>query len=170
VESIHGFCGYRGTSLVRYSNLVGPYRRPVPRALCWFWGGEGFLMSEGPLYGGPRKPCPAAGGGGVLSGGSLPGQAGSRTFVDCLARSFSCSLSHSIHSPIYLQSECSSAAWPDAASGNDRYAGRSSASTSVRSRKWCICADGRRSLVEEGPLARAKSSKLPLRVTMRCWC
>ena len=41
---------YRGTSLIRNHPPLGPYSRPVPRVLRWFWGGGGGLMSEVPLY------------------------------------------------------------------------------------------------------------------------
>ena len=37
---------YRGTSLIRNSAPLGPYRRPMPRALGWSKGGGRFLMSE----------------------------------------------------------------------------------------------------------------------------
>ena len=37
---------YRGTSLIRNCNLLGPYSRTVPRATI---GGVLFLMSEVPL-------------------------------------------------------------------------------------------------------------------------
>ena len=47
-------CCYRGTSLIRNSPPLGPYRgpysRPMPRALWWSEGGWRFLMSEVPLY------------------------------------------------------------------------------------------------------------------------
>ena len=38
---------YRGTSLIRNCFLLGPYSRPMPRALVL--GGLKFLMSEVPL-------------------------------------------------------------------------------------------------------------------------
>jgi len=41
---------YRGTFLIRKRHPIGPYSRPVPRALWWSWGGGPFLMSEVPLY------------------------------------------------------------------------------------------------------------------------
>ena len=41
---------YRGTSLTRKRSPLGPYRRPMPRALRWSWQGGLFLMSEVPLY------------------------------------------------------------------------------------------------------------------------
>ena len=44
---------YRGTSLIRNSLLLGPYGRPMHRALKWFEGGGQFLMSEVPLC----PPC-----------------------------------------------------------------------------------------------------------------
>ena len=37
----------RGTSLIRNNPTLGPYSRPVPRALWWSWGG--VRMSEVPL-------------------------------------------------------------------------------------------------------------------------
>jgi len=40
---------YRGTSLSRKRTPLGPYRRPMPRVLGGFWGGECFLMGEVPL-------------------------------------------------------------------------------------------------------------------------
>ena len=43
---------YRGTSLIRKRLPLGPYSRPIPRALWWSMGGGLFLMSEVPLY-----PC-----------------------------------------------------------------------------------------------------------------
>ena len=42
--------GYRGTSLIKNSPLLGPHSRPTRRALWWSWGGWRFLMSEVPLY------------------------------------------------------------------------------------------------------------------------
>jgi len=44
---------YRGTSLVRNNPTLGPYRKPMSRALWWSYGGGLFLMSEVPLY--PRS-------------------------------------------------------------------------------------------------------------------
>jgi hypothetical protein len=41
---------YRATSLVRKTALLGPYSRPMPRALRWVLGWGRFLMSEAPLY------------------------------------------------------------------------------------------------------------------------
>ena len=38
-----------GTSLIRNCILLGPYRRPIYRALWWYRGGT-FLMSEVILY------------------------------------------------------------------------------------------------------------------------
>ena len=40
---------YRGTSPIRNSALLGPYRGPMPRVLWWPLGGRLFLMSEVPL-------------------------------------------------------------------------------------------------------------------------
>jgi len=31
---------YRGTSLIRKTPLLGPYRRTIPRVLWWSWGGS----------------------------------------------------------------------------------------------------------------------------------
>jgi len=44
-----GLGAYSGTSLIRNSAPLGPYRGPMPRALWWFLGGVLFLMSEVPL-------------------------------------------------------------------------------------------------------------------------
>ena len=41
---------YRDTSLIRNRLSLGPYSRPMPRALWWSYGGGRFLMSEVPLY------------------------------------------------------------------------------------------------------------------------
>ena len=41
---------YRGTSLIRNCPSLGPYGRPLPRALWWSCGRGQFLMSEVPLY------------------------------------------------------------------------------------------------------------------------
>ena len=41
---------YRGTSLIRKCNPLGPYRRPMPRVLGGSWGGWRFLMGEVPQY------------------------------------------------------------------------------------------------------------------------
>ena len=41
---------YRGTSLVRTSNFLGPDRRPMPRLLGGSLGGGRFLAGEVPLY------------------------------------------------------------------------------------------------------------------------
>ena len=41
---------YRGTSLMRNVPPMGPYIRPMSRALWWSWRGGMFLMSEVPLY------------------------------------------------------------------------------------------------------------------------
>ena len=44
-------CLYRGTLLIRHTPLLGPYRRTIPRALWWSWGGGQFLVSEAsPLF------------------------------------------------------------------------------------------------------------------------
>ena len=40
---------YRGTSLIRNSDPLGPYSRNMPRALWRPYGGGLFLMSEVPL-------------------------------------------------------------------------------------------------------------------------
>jgi len=40
---------HRGTSLIRNRTHLGPYSRPMPRALWWSLGGGRFLMSEVPL-------------------------------------------------------------------------------------------------------------------------
>ena len=42
--------GYRGTSLVRNRNPLGPHTSSRPGALRKFWGGGRFLVSEVPLY------------------------------------------------------------------------------------------------------------------------
>ena len=41
---------YRGTSLTRNRTTLGPYSRPMPRALWWSYGGWRCLMREVPLY------------------------------------------------------------------------------------------------------------------------
>ena len=41
---------YRGTSLVRKRNPLGPYRGPLPRVLGGSWKGGRFLMGEVPLH------------------------------------------------------------------------------------------------------------------------
>ena len=41
---------YRGTTLVGKCTPLGPYRRPMPRASWWSWGGGRVLMSQVPLY------------------------------------------------------------------------------------------------------------------------
>ena len=48
---------YRGTSLIRNSLPLGPYRRPVPRVLGGAWGGGRFLVSEAPLCTGMGAAC-----------------------------------------------------------------------------------------------------------------
>ena len=40
---------YRGTSLARKRNPLGPYRRPMPRVVGESWGG-GCFMGQVPLY------------------------------------------------------------------------------------------------------------------------
>jgi hypothetical protein len=45
----NGVSDYRGTSLVRNSSPLGPYTRPMPRALWWSQGGGHVFMSEVPL-------------------------------------------------------------------------------------------------------------------------
>jgi len=47
--------GYRGTSLTRTHNPLGPYRRPMPRVLGGSLGGSCFLMGEVSLYRGYSK-------------------------------------------------------------------------------------------------------------------
>ena len=42
---------YRGTSLTRKRNSLGPYRRPMPRVQGGVWGGGHFLMGEVLLHG-----------------------------------------------------------------------------------------------------------------------
>ena len=56
---------YRGTSIMRTPPPLGPYCRPMPRALWWLQGGGLFLMSEVPLYAPPPRLC--------LSGGAERG-------------------------------------------------------------------------------------------------
>ena len=41
---------YRGTSPLKNRLPLGPYGRPMPRALRWSWGGGGGHMSEVPLW------------------------------------------------------------------------------------------------------------------------
>jgi len=41
---------YRGASVIRKRPPLGPYSRPMPRALWWSLGVWRFLMSEVPLY------------------------------------------------------------------------------------------------------------------------
>ena len=38
---------YRGTSLIKNCPLLGPYSRPVPRALWWSWGGVAISYESG---------------------------------------------------------------------------------------------------------------------------
>ena len=40
---------FRGSLRIRNCLLLGPYSRPMPRALRWSWGRGQFLMSEVPL-------------------------------------------------------------------------------------------------------------------------
>ena len=49
---------YRGTSLMRNTPLVGPYRRPMPMVLEGSQGGGRFLMGEVPPYVGPPHKAP----------------------------------------------------------------------------------------------------------------
>ena len=43
--------GYRSTSLIRNSAPLGPYRRTMPRALRWCWGGRAVSYARGtPVY------------------------------------------------------------------------------------------------------------------------
>ena len=37
---------YRGTSVIRNTPLLGPYRRTIPSVILWSKGGGLFLMSE----------------------------------------------------------------------------------------------------------------------------
>ena len=46
---------YRGTPLRKSHPSPGPYSKIVPRAIEGFYGGGRLLMSEVPLYGGPRS-------------------------------------------------------------------------------------------------------------------
>ena len=46
----HSKLRYRGTSLERKRNPLGPYRRPMPRVLGVSKGGGRVLMGEVPLY------------------------------------------------------------------------------------------------------------------------
>ena len=48
LASVHR--GYRGTSPIRNTPLLGPYSRTLPRVINWSYGGGLFLMSEVPLY------------------------------------------------------------------------------------------------------------------------
>ena len=48
ISSVAPAISYRGASLIRNRPPLGPYSRPMPRALCWSWGGWLFLMSEVP--------------------------------------------------------------------------------------------------------------------------
>ena len=38
-----------GTSRTRPPPTLGPYSRPLPRALCWSWGCSVFVWSKYPL-------------------------------------------------------------------------------------------------------------------------
>ena len=40
-------CWYRGTLLMRNFHSLGPYRRPLPRALRWSWGGGAVSYERG---------------------------------------------------------------------------------------------------------------------------
>ena len=42
--------GYRGTSLIINSALLGPFSSTMHRALWWVLGGGRFFMSKVPLY------------------------------------------------------------------------------------------------------------------------
>ena len=46
--------GYRGTSLIRNTAPLEPYRRTMPKALWWSQGRGLFLISKVPLY---RRGC-----------------------------------------------------------------------------------------------------------------
>jgi len=41
--------GYRGTSFIRNTPLLGPYSKTLPRVLRWSKGAGRFLMSEVPM-------------------------------------------------------------------------------------------------------------------------
>ena len=47
---------YRGTSIIRNNASLGPWRRTMPMALWWSWGGWLFLTGEVTLYT-PRRVC-----------------------------------------------------------------------------------------------------------------
>ena len=47
---------YRGTSLIRNTPLLGPYKRTMFKALWRSWGGGLFLMGEVPLYSAHHAP------------------------------------------------------------------------------------------------------------------
>ena len=50
--------GYRGTSLIRNTLLLGPFSRTLPRVLWWSLGGGGcFLLARYPCTGGVRTPA-----------------------------------------------------------------------------------------------------------------
>jgi len=49
VDSLIPASTYRGTSLIKNSHPLGPYSRPMPRALWWSQGGMRFVVSEVPL-------------------------------------------------------------------------------------------------------------------------
>ena len=47
---------YMGTSIIRYSALLGPYSRTMYRALWWVLGGGSLSYERGtPVLGGQRK-------------------------------------------------------------------------------------------------------------------
>ena len=54
-EENGGNGAYKGTSLTRKRNPLGPYHRPLPRVLGGSQGGGRFLMGEVPLYALPTK-------------------------------------------------------------------------------------------------------------------
>ena len=42
---------YKGTSLIRNTLLLGPYRKTLPGVIWWSYRGGQFLMSEVPMWG-----------------------------------------------------------------------------------------------------------------------
>jgi len=56
-EQIARQFAYRGTSLIRNSGRLGPYRRTMLRALWQSCGGGQFLVSKVPLYMEARLSC-----------------------------------------------------------------------------------------------------------------
>ena len=50
VQSPAWMSGLQGYLTIRNRTTVGPYRRPMPRVLCWSEGGGRFLMGEVPLH------------------------------------------------------------------------------------------------------------------------